>query len=71
MGCCPDRWRSLGFHKMMSLDEARVRARQLNVHDFVSKKSDGNDLPLKRITPRKDTTRLVPKSSLKSLKIDF
>ena len=31
----PDRWRSLGFHKLMTLDEAKVRARQLNAQDFL------------------------------------
>ncbi len=33
----PDRCRSLGFHKMMTLDEAKIRARQLNAQDFVKR----------------------------------
>jgi hypothetical protein len=36
----PDRWRTLGFHKMMSLDEARIRARQLNAQDFVKRQEE-------------------------------
>lgn len=36
----PDRWRTLGFHKMMTLDEARVRARQLNDQEFVKKQEE-------------------------------
>ena len=36
----PDRWRTLGFHKLMSLDEARVRARQLNAQDFVKRQEE-------------------------------
>lgn len=31
----PDRWRALGFHKSMSIDEARARAKQINVQDFL------------------------------------
>jgi hypothetical protein len=36
----PDRWRSLGFHKLMTLDEAKVRARQLNAQDFVKRQEE-------------------------------
>ena len=36
----PDRWRSLGFHKMMTIEEAKVRARQLNAQDFVKRQED-------------------------------
>jgi hypothetical protein len=36
----PDRWRSLGFHKMMTLDEAKVRARQLNAQDFIKRQEE-------------------------------
>lgn len=36
----PDRWRSLGFHKMMTLDEAKIRARQLNAQDFVKRQEE-------------------------------
>jgi hypothetical protein len=35
-----DRWRTLGFHKLMTLDEARVRARQLNAQDFVKRQEE-------------------------------
>jgi hypothetical protein len=36
----PDRWRTIGFHKMMSLDEARIRARQLNAQEFVKRQEE-------------------------------
>lgn len=36
----PDRWRTLGFHKLMTLDEARIRARQLNAQDFVKRQEE-------------------------------
>ena len=36
----PDRWRSLGFHTMMTLDEAKIRARQLNAQDFVKRQEE-------------------------------
>jgi hypothetical protein len=36
----PDRWRTLGFHKMMTIDEAKVRARQLNAQDFVKRQEE-------------------------------
>jgi hypothetical protein len=35
-----DRWRSLGFHKFMTLDEAKVRARQLNAQDFIKRQEE-------------------------------
>ena len=31
----PDRWRSLGIHKLMTIEEAKVRAKQLNAQDIV------------------------------------
>ena len=36
----PDRWRTLGFHKMMTLDEAKIRARQLNAQDFLKRQEE-------------------------------
>ena len=34
------RWRSLGFHKLMTLDEARTLARQLNAQEFVKRQEE-------------------------------
>lgn len=31
----PDRWRALGFHKSMTIEEARARAKQINAQDFL------------------------------------
>ncbi len=31
----PDRWRALGFHKTMTIEEARTRAKQINAQDFL------------------------------------
>lgn len=31
----PDRWRALGFHKLMTIEEARGRAKQINAQSFL------------------------------------
>ena len=33
----PDRWRVLGFHKHMTLEEAKTRAKQLNAQEYVKR----------------------------------
>ena len=35
-----DRWRTLGFHKRMTIEEAKIRAKQLNARDFVKRQEE-------------------------------
>jgi len=36
----PDRWRTLGFHQSMSIDDANVRARQLNAQSLLKRQEE-------------------------------
>lgn len=46
----PDRWRALGFHKSMTIEEARARAKQINAQDFLK----GQEERIKKIEEEED-----------------
>ena len=46
----PDCWSTLWFHKLMTIDEARGRARQLNAQEFVKRQEER--IQLKNTTER-------------------